>query len=80
MNVGPPAMNIAFSSPGHYALEVQAAPVFFKVSTIRHSSELCRLSSSEVLARLGWGNGTDCGHANGNGSNALTRRAEEQQA
>jgi len=50
---GQPAMSIVFSSHGDYALGVQPAPVFFKASTIRNSSELCRLSSSEVLARVG---------------------------
>jgi hypothetical protein len=44
-------MNIVFSSHGNYALGVQPLPALFKASTIRNSSELCRLSS-EVLARL----------------------------
>jgi len=49
---GQPPMNIIFSSHCNCALGVQPAPVFFKASTIRNSSELCRLSSSEILVRL----------------------------
>jgi hypothetical protein len=52
MNVGNLPVNIVFSSHRNYALGVHPAPVFFKASTIRNSSESCRLSSSEVLARL----------------------------
>jgi hypothetical protein len=46
-------MNMVLSSHGNYSLGVQPAPIFFKASTIRNSSnELYRLSSPEVLARL----------------------------